>query len=200
MFAFLRGNSTEVKWNTKPHQPGVTTRECLMQIGDSIWYSSSHKSHYQKGENGMSEYCMKSNRIVQTIQYPEGVRPKRHCCCVHQNEIYIIDGENGKIIVFDPESKSFTEKQTIPKIGTFPNAVVISNTIRIFHGHTNDKHDIVYDITKDSVQIHEGGNPSDKMDQVSSIYYDSNIYAFGGSNYTRLKRMDTFKASKKNQG
>ena len=42
--------SAKAKWNEEPHSPGIYTRHNLAVIGDSIWYSSAHKSVESDGE------------------------------------------------------------------------------------------------------------------------------------------------------
>ena len=83
------------------------------------------------------------------------------------DKIYIVEGYNGLIVLFDPELKTYTKKQNIPKIGKNPNAVIISNKIRIFNGKTNSKYDIIYNITNDSVKINQFHSTMDKRNAVS---------------------------------
>ena len=92
-------SASTTKWKKESHIPGIRTRQNLIVIGDSIWYSSAHKSYDANGENGMTEYCIKSHQIKQTIPYPSGIAPNTHCCCMVRNIIYIIDGDNGSIIM-----------------------------------------------------------------------------------------------------
>ena len=128
MFAFLqKDKSNQTKWNQESHNPGVFAARRLVVIGDSIWYSSLPKSVYDKAENGMTEYGTNSKQIIQTIPYPSNIKPINHCCCQYRNQIYLIDGIQGEIILFDTKKKSYSKKQNIPKIGRFANAVVVSD-------------------------------------------------------------------------
>ena len=121
----------QTKWNKQPHNDDLSgSGRHPVIIGDSIWYSSA----FHKEPKGVTEYCLKSKKILQTIQYPANVKPEYHCCCLYQNKIYIIDTyNNGEIILFDPKSKRFAKKQTIPKLGGSATAIVIRDNIRIFH-------------------------------------------------------------------
>ena len=165
-------------WNKESHIPGMYTRKNLVIIGDSLWYSSPHKSYDRNGENGMTEYSIKSRRFIQTIPYPSGIKPKQHCCCVVKNIIYIIDGVNQVIIAFNPYSNKFTKKQKIPKIGRFPNAVATSNMIRIFHGYANTQYDIVYDTVNDSIKIHQIQH--NNIECAAEVLHQNKIVCIGG--------------------
>eukprot|EP01084_Bolivina_argentea_P034903 64653_1 len=88
--------------------------EKIINIGDSLWYSTS----YKYGGKGMVEYCIKTNTIKQIVQYPEDIQPTSHTVCAYHNIIYIIDGWiNGNIISFDVSTKQFKKQLEISKIG-----------------------------------------------------------------------------------
>ena len=188
-------DSTKIQWNEEPYSPAAKAARDPIVIGDSIWFSSLNKSHHDKAENGMTEYCTKSKQIIQTIQYPSNVILDEHCCCVYPNKIYLIDGINGEIIAFDPRLKAFKKKQNIPKIGANANAVVFADKICIFHGKQNTKYCIVYNISKDQVIINEYPKPVDAIVGASAFVYQDKIFTLGGYNNTTWTRMDTFRIS-----
>ena len=97
--------SSATKWNKGSHTPGNNTRQNLIVIGDSLWYSSDHG----QDNKGMAEFSIKSKQIIQIIPYPSDIQPKNHCCVLVKSIIYIIDGKNGSIIAFNPNSKSYTK-------------------------------------------------------------------------------------------
>ena len=173
--------SSTTKWNKESHKPGIFTRPNLIAIADSLWYSSD----YDYDNEGMTEYCIKSKQIIQTIPYPSDIKPSHHCCTLVKDIIYIIDGINGLIIAFDPKSKSFTKKQFIPKIGWYPNAVSISDKIRIFYGEDNDKSDLVYDTKNNTVKIHEIQQA--KIHAASAASFENKIISIGGREYQNIK-------------
>ena len=122
-----------------PSNPGPTIPGNIAQIGDhdSLWYSSSPKSHYAEGEGGMCEYHIPTRKVINVIEYPEdeNIAPFRQFCCKYsQHEIYIIDGEMGNIILFDAVTKTFEEKVEIPNIGGYPCGAVLGDKINIVHG------------------------------------------------------------------
>ena len=165
-------------------------REKLIEIDGSIWYSTSHKTHWDQSPGGMSQYQLSTQKIIHTIEYPPNINPQRQVCCKYKDKIYIIDGEHGEIILFDPIKKTFTKKLLIPKIGCYPNAVVVFNKIHIINGRNNDQHHLVYDpITN---QLIDDKIAVDKITCGAALVYENKIIAFGGYYNTKGSRSDNF--------
>ena len=165
-----------------------------MNIDGNIWYSSADKSLYDQSENGMVQYNVKADKITQIIQYPQNITPCRQFCCQYNKKIYIIDGENGQIILFDPSTKSFTIKVDIPCIGKYPTAVVVFDKIHIMHGTENYKN-WIYNITANTVKIFDD-ECTDKMYLVAAIKYKDNcIIKWGGWNYSDGRPSNAFMIS-----
>ena len=143
----------------------------------------------------MTEYNLQSEKIINNIEYPENsnIKPSRQICCKHNDKIYIIDGENGKIILFDPALKTFTKKISIPKIGRYPSAVVVFDRIYIFHGRDNVEEYLVYDINNNRIKSYK--YITDKIHFVSALFYQNRIILFGGYNATQRKLHNNFKIS-----
>ena len=139
----------------------------------------------------MIEWDIPSEKIVNTIQYPEGMKPARQYCCNYNGNIYLIDGENGEIILFDPMTKTFTKKCEIPLIGRYPSAVVMVDKIHIFYGkYGSDSKRVylIYDILTN--KLSEYAHKFDKaLCRVSVIKYKHRIIAFGGSDGRRLNTL-----------
>ena len=55
---------SSLEWNKEPHKPGLWVRRNLIIIDDSIWYSSPHISYKAGAGNGMTEYSIKSHKIM----------------------------------------------------------------------------------------------------------------------------------------
>ena len=187
-----------VKWNKEPHSPGRETAKNLIIVGNSLWYSSSDGTidiYSNNTIHGMTEYCMQSHKILQTIPYPAKIKPYRHCCCLVKNIIYIIIKElqKGSIIAFNPDTKKFAKKLTIPEIGDCHNVIVMGHKIRIFHGQNNDNHDIIYDTINNSVEIKKGQDSL--VDGASIAVYQNKIISIGGYG-DGITFMDTVKISK----
>ena len=140
----------DIKWKEHytVHTPLILPG--LIAIGDFIYYSSAHRSLDEQSQSGITRIDIKSQKVVETIQYPSHVRPCRHYCCQHNDKIYIIDGEHGQIILLDPSSKKYTKKLDIPRIGRYPCAVVMHDQIHIFNGGSNHQH-LIYDIASNSM-------------------------------------------------
>ena len=170
-------------------KPGLTVLPNIVSIGDSIWFSSSHKSHFDQSENGMSQYCSKTHKIINTFPYSEGIVPCRHVCCKYKNKIYLIDGEHGQIILFDPELKTYSSKLEIPKIGMYPSAVVVFDKIHFFHGERNVKYHFVYDPNKNTLNTYT--DKAGGMYVVSAFVYQNKIIKFGGWNINEGARSST---------
>ena len=141
----------------------------------------------------MVEFSTSSNKIVQIIEYPEHLQPCRHCCCKYKDKIYLIDGEHNAIIIFNPSTKTFTNKLYIPyNIGMYPSAVAIYDKIHIFNGSANTKH-LIYDITNNTIKSLEDKQTTEGMTGVAVLKYNKNkIIRFGG---VGIKKQGTFMIS-----
>ena len=171
--------SKRVEWLSRETPKCITILENLIMIGDSLWYSTSHKSVFPDGnpsENGMVEYDTRTNKIINIAEYPQNIKPLRHCCCQYQQKIYLIDGENGNIILFDPVKKTFTKKLEIPKIGTYCSAVAVFDKIYIVSQEDN----LVYDITNNSIKSIENNGKTLKRSLLCLLLYQDRMIAFGG--------------------
>eukprot|EP01083_Nonionella_stella_P178395 630028_1 len=84
-----------------------------IQMEDCIWWSTN----YNKGERGMVQYDLQSDKIISVVKYPKNIKPSFHSCCKYKNEIYIVDGENGQTIAFNTQNKQFQIKTNTKKIG-----------------------------------------------------------------------------------
>ena len=73
-------------WNIHPDKPSILVRNKIALIGNSIWYSTGHKTTYDKSDTGMIEYDTKLNKIVNIIDYPANIVPKGHKCC-HDGDV-----------------------------------------------------------------------------------------------------------------
>ena len=179
-----------------------TIREKLCVINGSIWYSSAHKSLHKSGENGIAEYCIKTNQITNVISYPSHIQPNRQCVCQYKDKIYIIDGENDQIIEFDPFRKKFVVKHTINNIGAYPSAIVIHDKIHIMHGKTNYKHHVIYDINWTSqnnpkyVVVGDLGTNT-RMSCVAVLKYKNQIIKIAGDTYGKWDYENKFLISSK---
>ena len=140
----------------------------------------------------MTQYCIKTNKVIQIIKYPDNINPCRQYCVKYKEKIYIIDGEHAQIILFDPITKEFTIKTVIPKLGSYPTAVVIFDKIHIIQGFSNADH-LIYDITKNTVKILEDEVSKYNTGMVSMLLYKDKIFRFGGSQGSQ--RIDTFMIS-----
>ena len=100
----------------------------VVHMKDSIWC-------YKHDENKMVEYCLKSNATKRTVQYTTD-----HTVCTFNQMIYLIDGEHGKIIEFDPLSAQFTTKQSrLHNIGKLPSVIAANDGIYIYTVEDNYK-------------------------------------------------------------
>eukprot|EP01084_Bolivina_argentea_P065102 118693_1 len=126
----------------------------------------------------MVEYCIKTNKIKQIIQYPEDIQPTGHTICAYRNIIYIIDGINGNIISFNISTKQFKTQLEISKIGHSLCCVVITDKIHILNGKNNQKH-LIYSITKNQIETFNDTITHSNITSVSIIYYNKRIIRFG---------------------
>eukprot|EP01084_Bolivina_argentea_P036735 67925_1 len=104
------------KWREHTSFGGCRINYNLINIGDSIWYSTN----YDEGEKGMGEYCIKTDSIVSKVKYPDKTYLSGHSVCEYNGNIYIIDGRTScraKIMLFSPSTKTFqTMNVNMPKI------------------------------------------------------------------------------------
>ena len=140
----------------------------------------------------MTEYNLRLQKIVSTIQYPENIKPYRQICCKHKDNIYIIDGENGEIIVCDTVLKTLTKKISIPKIGQYPSAVVICDEIHILFGDQSSMY-LVYDINRN--ELHSYPNILGRSKFVTALLYQNRIILFGGWSYAKNEIHNEFRIS-----
>ena len=113
-------------------------RNQLIQIGDSIWYSTD----YHDSEQGMVQYCLNTNKTKQIIKYSSYyINPQYHSVCSYKDTIYIINGDggyDGDIIAFNPSSKQLVCWQNSIDINRAKaSAVVHNDEIHIYNGRNN---------------------------------------------------------------
>ena len=77
------------QWNHHTTITSLTILERMIVTDRStIWYSSAHKILDEQSENGMTQYDVDKDKIIQTIQYPENMKPCRQICCDYNQKIY----------------------------------------------------------------------------------------------------------------
>ena len=112
----LRNSSNDISfnvWNELPASKTSKIGQKLMSIGESIWFCTD--SNY--GECGIVEYDI-INHKFNVIKYPQNIEwISNHSCCTDQHSIYIVDGNNGNLIIFNTKIKQFVHTIEIPKIG-----------------------------------------------------------------------------------
>ena len=155
-----------------------------MLIDGTIWCAAAHKNLAEESENGMVQFDLNTNKIINIIQYPPNMTPRRHCCVEYKKKIYLIDGEHGEIILFDPTTKEFNKLLDIPNIGRYPCSVVIFDKIHICHGAKNTKH-YVYDIQKNEIKSYDDQGTNDKMETMAIINYKNKIIKWSGFSYVK---------------
>ena len=70
----------------------------------SIWISTE----YDNGDEGMVEFCIESNTMKQAIAYPHDFKPDGQSVCgVHDNNIMVVDGDNGQMRTFNIINKKY---------------------------------------------------------------------------------------------
>ena len=116
-------------------------------------------------------------------RYPADINPQDHTACLFGKNIYIItdgDHNNTEIIEFNTINKVYTKKvENMPKLGNYPNAVVIGEYIHIFNGSLNHRCHLVYHPLTN--RITQYTLPSDnKMYGASTVVYRNRIIQFGG--------------------
>eukprot|EP01084_Bolivina_argentea_P065097 118677_1 len=137
----------------------------------------------------MVEYCTKTNKIIQIVKYPHNIKPDRHSICQYQNNIYIVDGANSQIILFNPFTKQFIVKNKLPELGGGTCCVQFNNHIHIFNGSTNMKH-IIYSIKDNTIKSLNDSITTQNIIGVCTLYYNQTIIRFGGWNHDTDKPMD----------
>ena len=160
------------------HQtPWIRDKIIKIKGTSTFWYSTD----YNEGERGMVEYNYKSNTISTIAKYPHHIQPEHHSCCKYKNNIYIIDGVNGEIILFKPSIKSFIKQTMIPKLGTNTSCATIGNTIHIMGGNknTNLEH-IIYSIKTNCIEIIEDPTSETTTYSINLLSYKDRIIRFGG--------------------
>ena len=130
------------------------------------------------------------------IKYPQHIKPEMHSCCKHKNVIYIVDGCNGQIILFNPSTKKFTKKLKIPIIGVYSCCVSLHDDIHIFHGRSNKNH-IIYSIKTNQIKTTNDETTTRNMGYVSILKYQDKIIRFGGYDYDYGQSMNRFCLSSK---
>ena len=177
------------KWDihTKPQTNMIQNK--LVQIGDSIWYSTD----YNVGRKGMVQHCLKTNEIMQIIKYPPDINPLRHSVCSYQNMIYIIDGCAGLIIEFNPTTKEFIKKTDIDVVGQYPSVIVIDDNIHIFNGTWNNKGIVlIYCPLDNTIHKIKDKFATEKVGNASLLNYKNQLIRFGGHNKSTYSRLDEF--------
>eukprot|EP01084_Bolivina_argentea_P056980 104187_1 len=177
---------SSTNWNDHPHCQALIIAQ-IANVGDSLWVSTN----YDQGEKGMVEYCTKTNKIIQIVKYTHNIQPIDHSVCQHENNIYIIDGVNSQIILFNPFTKQFTIKNKLPKLGGGICCVEFNNYIHIFNGQTNIKH-IIYSINDNTIKSVNDSITTHNIIFVCTLHYNQRIIRFGGWNYGTNKYMDRF--------
>ena len=117
------------------------------------------------------------------------MKPARHYCCQYNDKIYIIDGENGEIILFDPKLGTFSKKCDMVCLGRYPACTVVFDKIHIFSGLENatniPQYYYTYDIPTNTLDFFEDLDATIMMEQavcrMSVVKYKNQIIAFGGS-------------------
>eukprot|EP01084_Bolivina_argentea_P065099 118683_1 len=141
----------------------------------------------------MVEYCTKTNKIIQIVKYPHNIKPDRHSICQYQNNIYIVDGANSQIILFNPFTKQFIVKKKLTKLGIGTSCVQFNNHIHIFNGSTNMKH-IIYSIKDNTIKTLNDSITTQNINigGVHTLHYNQRIIRFGGVNCDTDKFVDSF--------
>lgn len=185
----------ESKWNIHPDSCYYHIQNNIVQIGDSIWYRAGV---------GMVEYSLHSEKILQIVKLPFNMEPKelrarrelaKHAVCKHYDKIYLISGENGQIVEFDPISKEFTirfeceygEVRDRFKIAAEASVAVIGDNIHIYNGCNNDQSiAFVYNILSNKIVEINDEFAKDRADDVCLVKYRNQLIRFGGHKYEEM--------------
>ena len=177
------------QWRNLCPMKSPMAREKPAAIGSSIWYSTASKSLADdiECENGFAEYCRKADKIINIIEYPPEYKPCRHVCCQYKDKIYLIDGENGHIILFDPNSETksnrFQKVMDIPKIGKYPSAAIVHDKIYILNGYDNNDCYLIYDIKTNALNTVSVDKKEGKgIYLIAALEYNNQIMQVGGYN------------------
>ena len=169
-------NKHQLKWNTHEKPQTYWIRNKLIEISDSIWYSTDYVF------GGMVEYCLKTNTVKQVIPYPQNdnIKPYFHCLCKYKNLIYIIDTfKNCEIIEFNPSSKTFTKKIKTDNIGACPSAIAINDEIHIYNGGNNSDSAYIYSPKSNTIRKTDD-QLSRTTENVCLLNYRSQLLRFAG--------------------
>ena len=169
-----------------PHSTPII-HEKVTEIDNYIWLSTGQIY----GEKGMVPYNHKLNRRGNPVKYPSNITAGNHCCCTYQNKIYIVDGCDMTIKLFNPSNKAFTKVAAIPKLGILPSGVIIDDFIHILNGEANKKH-IIYSIKHNNVQSINDPTTQHKTTGICILNYKKRIIKFGGKDRETSKLDDTF--------
>ena len=193
MSSLIDSQDANPKWKIHSKPATILIANRLIQIHDSIWYSTN----YMNGEQGMVEYCLKSNTTKQIVKYPSDIKPVRHALCRYQNKIYIIDQTAG-IIEFDPSTKQFNKKVAIANIGFDPSAIAIQDTIHIYNGDNNNKSiAFIYIPFNNVIHTVKDENAKHKISSSSLLLHDKNLIRFGGYNHDTSSYGNEFMIARK---
>ena len=179
-------------WKERTAAKTIWLHDRLVLINNSIWYSTQ----YDYGEKGMVPYNYKTDKKAQIVKYGyySSIKPKNHCCCSHNDIIYIIDSLDRKIISFDPKEGKFWKEATIPYLGNNPSCIAINNQIHIIGGRENTKH-IIYSITNHTFTAIEDPTCKLPVHSICVLKYKDRIIKFGGYIQTGQEAVDAFHIS-----
>eukprot|EP01083_Nonionella_stella_P064469 168014_1 len=149
----------------------------LIQVGDSIWWSTDSYGTTRK----MVEYCIKSNKIISVIPFPDNIQPKQHSLCKYKNEIIIVDRK--RIITFNPHSKEFEIKLEISDIGPRATCIALFDEIHIFsasHIVQSQPHHFIYRFKHNKIISFNDPAFKLKVAYICVTQYKNKIIRFGG--------------------
>eukprot|EP01084_Bolivina_argentea_P036736 67927_1 len=184
-------SDSDSKWREHTSFGTCSINYNLINIGDSIWYSTN----CNKGQKGMVEYCIKTDSIVSKVKYPDKTYLLDHSICEYNGNMYIIDGRTRKanIMLFSPSTKTFqTMNVNMPKIGTGLLCVVMHGDIHMF----GDSKHLIYSIANNTIQSLNDPTKSLTADSSNGcngavLKYENRIIRFGG-NHSAYIAVDTF--------
>ena len=175
-----------MSWNDLAAHRTMCISGKLIQIGDSIWYSS----HCDWGAKGMVEYCNKTNKMISKVAYPKNIKPEYHSVCGYNNQIYIVDGKNGQIILFDPFTKRFEIKAKISKIGQGSSCIAVDSDIHIFNDRPNQNHLIFLYKKHAKFKTQKDETRTKGTAYAAVLKYENKIIKFAGLNVGTMKCVD----------
>ena len=182
------------KWTQHPNHATYHIANKIVQIKDSIWYSTD----YKHGEKGMVEYCLMTNTIKRIVKYPDHIKPSYHCICTLNDIIYIIDGFHGGIISFDSSNNKFGSKIEMKNvIGDYSSAVTINGKIHIYNGMYNDRStSYIYHPKTNQIKSVNDKFASRRISNVAVVNYPwiaNKLFRFGGyNNDSKSPYLNTF--------